>query len=304
MIGTALRRRMEESDWRIYCQSRTIVSAASSIQWVRFDLADPAFDLTGLPAFDVVFHLAGQTSTYAARQDPSRDLLINTAGFVKLLNQLRKQSRQPFVVFAGTATQVGLTDVLPIDEGRCDHPATFYDISKLAAEMYLKQFVAEGWLAGCSLRLANVYGYSHPTQSAERGILDKVFKAALRGAEITIYGDGNYLRDYIFIEDVVSALLAAPAHKEKVNGGHFLVGSGQGISLKDAFARVVDLAAQITGTRARVVHVDPPKDISGIEFRNAIMDTSAYRGATGWAPAFDLAAGLRAAYGSYLGSGV
>lgn len=304
MIGTALLRRVRGSDWTIYCQSRTTISEPLPVRWLRFDLGDPKLELTGAPEFDVVFHLAAQTSSSAARRDPLHDLQVNAAGFLNLLIHLRQQSRRPFVVFVGTATQAGLTDSLPIDEGVCDHPATFYDISKLVAEMYLKQFVRERWLDGCSLRLANVYGYSHPGQSADRGVLDKVFKAAVKGTDIPIYGDGHYLRDYIFVEDVVSALLAAPANKEAVNGRHFFVGSGRGTTLKEAFEQVVDLAAQVTGTRVKIVRVDPPQDIPGIEFRNATMNISAYRNATGWAPTYDLATGLRTAYQRHLGSGV
>ena len=303
MIGTALLRRAKREPWAIYAQGRTNVGEMSpGITWVKFDLCNPKNALAKLPEFDVVFHLAGQTSIYAARDNPKFDLETNAFGFLNLLIHLKQQTLRPFVVFVGTATQVGATESLPINEKHCDHPATFYDISKLTAELYLKQFVSEGWLDGCSLRLANVYGYSREGQSADRGILDKVFRAAIKGEGITIFGDGNYLRDYVFIDDVVSAIVLAPTARERVNGNHFCIGSGQGIALKDAFCKVVDLAAEASGTRAKITHVDPPVELAAIEFRNAIIDASAYSEATGWKPIYDLDAGLRAAFQCHLTS--
>ncbi len=303
MIGTVLLRRARQDAWTIYGQGRTIVdNDLPDINWVMFDLCNPGDALAKLPEFDVVFHLAGQTSTYAARDNPKLDLETNVAGFLNLLTHLKRQTQRPFVVFAGTVTQVGVTERLPINEEHCDHPATFYDISKLTAELYLKQFVAEGWLDGCSLRLANVYGYSLDGQSADRGILDKVFRSAMKGEDVTIYGSGNFLRDYVFIEDVVSAMMLAPTARERVNGRHFCLGSGRSVALKDAFSKVVDLAAEVTGTRARIIHVDPPLNLAAIEFRNAIIDASAYGDATGWRPMYDLDAGLRSAYQGFLAS--
>ena len=80
----------------------------------------------------------------------------------------------PFVVYAGTATEVGLTsNELKVDESYCDRPITFYDISKLTAENYLLQFVREGWLKGCSLRLCNVYGGMKNRKNIERGTYSK-----------------------------------------------------------------------------------------------------------------------------------
>jgi UDP-glucose 4-epimerase len=95
----------------------------------------------------------------------------------------------------GTVTQVGLPNVDIISESLTDNPITFYDVGKLCAELYLKQFVNEGWVYGCSLRLSNVYGGSLESQQKDRGIIDKVTQKVINGEEIVIYGDGNFLRD-------------------------------------------------------------------------------------------------------------
>src|SRR3972149_3463042 len=100
---------------------------------------------------------------------------------------------------------------------------TFYDISKLAAEMYLGQYVREGWIRGCTLRLSNVYGRNKAGQQQDRGVIDKIFSRAMSGKSITIYGDGGYVRDYVFIDDVISAFVLAPEHAEQTNGRTFCI---------------------------------------------------------------------------------
>lgn len=300
LIGSALLDRLRVENYSIFCQSRFAHEDEPDIKWIKLDWVQDSWENISLPAIDIVFHLAGQTSTYRARQNPIEDLYANVSGLLNLLEHFRKQEHPPFVVIAGTATEVGLTESLPIDENFPDRPITFYDISKLTAEMYLKQYVREGWIRGCALRFANVFGRSKAGQQADRGIIDKIFKRAVAGQNITIYGDGNYLRDYIFIDDVVSALLQAAKHKEKTNGRNYYIGSGQGIMLKEAFLKVITMAAAITGVYVKYEYVTPPADLSDIEYRNAVFDISAFRQAAEWTPQYDFDAGLAAAYNGYI----
>jgi nucleoside-diphosphate-sugar epimerase len=296
LIGSALVDRLRGEDHSLFCQSRSAHDDESHVKWIQQDLSAGSWKGVSLPFVDVVYHLAGQTSIYRAREDPIEDLAGNVLGLLNLLEHYKKQAPPPFVVIAGTATEVGLAERLPIDESMPDRPITFYDISKLTAEMYLKQYVREGWVRGCALRIANVFGSSRLGQQADRGIIDRVFERAINGRNITIYGDGNYLRDYVFIDDVVSALVLAAKHSEKTNGRNYYVGSGQSITLKEAFLKIISLAATATGVRSNCEHVEPPTDLSNIEYRNVVLDFSSFRQATGWVPQFDFNAGLEAAY--------
>lgn len=300
LIGSALLDRLLAEKHSVVCLSRSAHEDQPNVKWIEHDLVqDPWSDI---PRFDidVAYHLAGQTSTYRARHNPIEDASVNVLGLLNLMEYCRRLPQPPFVVIAGTATEVGLARQLPINEDTPDQPITFYDISKFAAEMYLMQYVREGWLKGCSLRFANVFGRRTPGQQADRGILDKVFGQAAAGGNITIFGDGSYLRDYLFIDDVVSALILAAENAERTNARHFCIGSGRGVTLKDAFLKVMSLAAEVTGVRASHEHVAPPADLSDIERRNAIVDSSAFRQATGWVPQYDFDAGLNAAYRSPL----
>ena len=300
LIGSTLCEKLLCDGYSIVGLSRTGGVNRRDLQWIRHDLAlDPWGNLPP-HEFDLVFHLAGQTSTYKARQNPIEDASVNVIGTLNLFEYLRAHSSMPFVVIVGTATEVGLSDTLPINEKVRDHPITFYDVSKLAGEMYLMQYVREGWLKGCALRLANVFGRRTDGQQADRGILDKVFSQAKLGKAATIYGDGSYLRDYIFIDDVVAALVAATQNSNKTNGRYFYIGTGKGTTLKDAFSKVVALATGAVDPSSIFQYVPPPNELSPIEFRNVVIDSTAFRQATGWAPKYDFDRGLLAAYGGCL----
>lgn len=300
LIGTALMDRLRGNGNFLICQSRKSHSDETGVKWIRHDLVTESWECLAPFKIDVVYYLAGQTSTYSAKDDPIADLTANVLGLIRLLEYFRMTGQRPFVVLAGTATEVGLSDDLPIEESQPDRPITFYDLSKLTAEMYLKQYVRDGLATGCTLRLCNVFGRRRPGQQRDRGILEKIFARALSGQTITIYGDGNYLRDYIFIDDVVSAFVLAPAYLQQTNGRTFYIGSGQGVTLKDAFLKVAAVAGKASGLVVRHEHVDPPAALSDIEFRNAVTDPSAFSKLTGWVPKYDFDAGIEAAYQEYL----
>lgn len=295
LIGTALSEKLLAEGYELACLSRADHLDQKYVRWIKHDLARDSWETLPKLKIDVVFHLAGQTSAYQARKDPAENAKANILGSINLFEYLRSLSKMPFVVTAGTATEVGLSEKLPICESMCDRPITFYDISKLAAEMYLMQYIREGWLRGCSLRLGNVFGRINNQQNADRGVLDRVFSQALSGKSITIYGDGSCLRDYIFIDDVISALVAAIKNPDETCGHYFYIGTGKGTSLTDAFTKVVAIAEKQTGSSSLIQYVLPPEDLSPIEYRNSIIDSTAFYQATGWIPIYDLDSGLIAA---------
>lgn len=297
MIGCALVERLLREHWSVVGLSRrSQPQSHPKLTWLSADICHLSERINGLSEVDTVFHLAGQTSSATAKLDPIVDLNVNVVGLLRLLRAVSQQRKKPHVVIAGTATEVGIARQLPVGEGEIDKPLTFYDISKLTAEMYLKQFVREDLVSGCCLRLSNVFGASTAEQQADRGIIDKSFKRAMAGESLQIFGDGNYLRDYIHVDDVVSAFIAASAHREAVNGRHFVIGTGVGVLLKDAFRIVADIAEELTGRAVELNHVDVPMGLSPMEFRNFVADTTAFRGVTNWKPTLDLRSGLLKSY--------
>lgn len=244
-----------------------------------------------LAGVDIIYHFAAQTSVYVAQDDAYADFQANVVPMLNLLETCRNKKLNPIVLFSGTVTQAGLVESLPVDETCNDMPITVYDMHKLIAENYLKYYCHERVVRGATLRLANVYGPG-PSGNAGRGVLNMMIQKALAGQELTIYGKGDCLRDYVYIDDVVAAFLTAAKNIDSVNGKHFIIASGQGCTLAQAINLVADQAAMRTEQRVEVTHIEPPSAMSPIEARNFVADTGLFERATGWRSKYSLIEGI------------
>nr|NQU89046.1 NAD-dependent epimerase/dehydratase family protein [Bacteroidota bacterium] len=241
---------------------------------------------------DIVYHFAAQTSVYAADENPLADLKINVLPMLNLLKTCRNMGRQPVIIFSGTVTEVGIPKSLPVNETHEDCPITIYDLHKLMAENYLKYYSQQGIVKGTILRLPNVYGPGPKSSSADRGILNMMIQRALRGEDLTLYGKGDNLRDYIYVKDVINAFLVAGIKIDVLNGCHFVIGSGIGHTLKEAFESVVERVKIITGRTVNVVRVKPPQAQSPIDTRDFVADVTAFKSLTNWEPNYTLQSGI------------
>ena len=147
-------------------------------------------------------------------------------------------------------------------------------------------------LRACSLRLANVYGYGAASINSNRGILNAMLGRAVRGEPLTLFGDGSYVRDFVHLDDVVAAFLAAITSERTADGGHYVIASGRGHRLAEAFALIAQEALAQTGRRIEVRRVPEPDDLHPIERRNFIGNSHRFSDLTGWQPRIALAAGL------------
>jgi nucleoside-diphosphate-sugar epimerase len=300
-LGTNLVRRLAphiaSSGGRVRILSRrgsSLAEPASGIEVERVtgDLRDPGLWPLLVEGMDLIFHLAAQTSVYAAEEDPLTDHEINVVATLRLLEAARRGGRGPAIILAGTATQAGLTRALPVDESVPDAPVTIYDLHKMMAENYLRYYVACGHVRGASLRLSNVYGPGPASGSADRGVLNVFVRRALRGETLTVYGEGFGLRDYVYVDDAVEAFAGAARGIDRIDGGYFVIGTGQGTSIRDAVARVAARVEARTGRRPQVAHVPPPRPPSPIEARDFVANSARFRDATGWSARVSLDEGI------------
>ena len=296
-IASGIIRLLKDIECRIILLDRTAADFSPSagkakLENVAADIKDPDIWTKVLPGADFVYHLAAQTSTYAANENPLGDSEINVLPLLRILETCRSARLKPAIVFSSTVTVTGIAQKLPVDETQAGAPVTVYDLHKLAAENYLAYYAERGYVRGAALRLSNVYGPGPKSASSDRGILNMMMRKALAGEELTVYGSGEYLRDYVYIEDVASAFLLAAARMESVNGGRFIIGSGQGHTIAEAINLVADRAAVRTGRRVKVSHVQPKTAQSPIEERNFVADSGRFSRATGWKAHVSLAAGI------------
>lgn len=259
---------------------------------VAADFSDVEVWRHALEGVDIVFHFAAQTSVSVANADPVADHRANVLPMMYMLETCHKENLKTTILFSGTVTEAGFTSRIPVDETHTDEPVTIYDLHKLIAEQYLKYYVRVGSVRGAVLRLSNVYGPGPESRAVGRGVLNGMIRKALSGEKLTIYGDGNNIRDYIYVGDVVRAFLMAGIRIEQVNGKHFVIGSGKGHSIAEAVYLVSERVRSITGRTVPVVHVNPSHSGSPIERRDFIADTTLYTSGTGWSANISLTEGI------------
>lgn len=296
-LGTNLMAYLRNIDCQIVCLDKAEAmikpkDTVSKIVYIREDIQNNAIWERALERVDIVFHFAAQTSVHVANQNPFKDFDVNVKPMVQLLEVCRQRVWHPAVLFSGTVTEAGIPTYLPVDESHPDKPITIYDLHKFMAENYLKYYANQKIVKGAILRLANVYGPGPKSSSADRGVLNMMIHRALQGENLTLYGKGDYLRDYIYVGDVARAFLMAGASIEYINGQHFVIGSGEGRTLEESFGLVAERARLKTGKRVQVVNIEPPTPQSPIEARNFIANSHRFSQLTGWSASYSLCEGI------------
>jgi len=249
---------------------------------------------------DYIFHLAAQTGVAEADKNPVDDALQNVIGSLRILTAAREQGDIIFMM-AGAATECGLTSTPTVSETIRDNPETLYDLNKLHVENYLKYFCKKKWIKGTCLRLANVYGPGVKSSNSSRGILNHVIRTAISGQDVYTFDGGMFIRDYVYLDDVIHAFLLAGQQIEKLNGSHYVIGSGVGTTLKDAFSKVIDLVKEKTNATPILKNTNTNNG-AAIDKRDFIADISAFHTATGWKPATPLNNGIAKTVDAFLRS--
>ena len=292
-IGRRLCVELERAGHEVTAFSRQRFEKSSHYQWVFWDLSGNLFEFHNIAPPDVVFHLAAQTSAYQARQNLPGDVNTNVLGFVGLLDALRKTDSFPHVILTGAATEVGITTGDVVSDSDPDDPRTFYDVGKVTQRLYLKQAALEGWIEGTTLRLPNVYGAVRGDASKDRGFLNLSIRRALLGETLSYYSDGSYIRDFLHVDDVVTALIGAMDHRRLVSGETFLIGTGKGTPIRKALAEIAREVQRVTHRPVDVIDSVPPEGMYDIERRNAIIDSTRFRNLIGWEPHISLEEGIQ-----------
>ena len=308
-IGSALTQELEKYSLKIIRISRKQLTPKDGVEdWV-LDLNKKSSWIKIVNRSDIIFHLSGNTSIYDAEKDPKESLISTLFPIIQLINASKKLSRIPRVIFSSTATVYGLTEVLPVLETKRPSPITVYDLHKFFAEQQLLVASSSNIIDAISLRLANVYGPS-PTESLsqDRGILSKITKKRFALKNLQIYGNGDYLRDYIYIDDVVNAFLHASVMDYDIllnkNQISLNVASGKGTSVKEVFDLISREVEKITGIRGDIENVAWPEEVNEIEKRNYIGSIELIKSLTGWQPSVSLEEGIRLLVKHYSKEGI
>lgn len=195
------------------------------VELLEGDIRNPETCNHAMIGIDHVIHLAANTGVQPSIKNPDFDFEINTAGTFNLLLAARNNKVNKFI-FASSGASVGECEP-PIHEEVPAHPMSPYGSSKLCGEAYCSAFNKSYGLETISLRFSNVYG---PKSYNKSSVVAKVINRAIKGEIIEINGDGNQTRDFIFVLDLVEAILSSL--KTKTKGGQiFQIATGKEISI-------------------------------------------------------------------------
>jgi UDP-glucose 4-epimerase len=260
---------------------------------VEADVRDAAPMREAVAGCDVVFDLAGRSGAVRSLEDPFTDLDVNCRGALVLLEAVRASSPSAKLVFPGSRLEYGRVDALPVSEDAPMSPLCMHAVHKVAVEQYLAIYRQLYGLRSTIVRLTNPYGAGQPAGRVAYGIVNRMIELALENQPLPVYGDGAQRRDYIYIDDVVDALMGIGA-TTATDGHVFNLGSGVGTSFVD----MAQMVATLVGG-GRVVFEPWPALAGRIETGDFVADVSRLGGALGWQPSTTLADGLRRTIDSY-----
>ena len=248
---------------------------------------------------EAVLHFAAQINVRKSVVEPDFDAASNVVGTVQLLEAAAQAGVQRFVFSSTGGAIYGEQDYFPADEQHGIHPKCPYGVSKRAAELYLEYYAQYCGVQTVALRFANVYG---PRQNpkGEAGVVAIFVDRLLAGKTLTVYGTGEQTRDFVYVGDVVKAVLAAGTAELPDRFSVFNVGRG----IETTVNQVVESLKTVWNEEAAgyahaPFHVEYAAALPGEQMRS-VIDPAKIGRELGWKPTVELAAGLRQTIQSFL----
>ena len=283
-VGTNLCRRLIGSGARVraFGRSRTFAKGLAGVEWQQGKFEDLAALTPAVAGCDVVFHLIQATTPHSANIDMAGDLRASVTPTLALLDACREANVKRIVFMSSGGTVYGAAEEIPTRETAPTEPITAYGIVKLTIEKFLALHEHLHGLSFRVLRVANPFGpFQLPAKN--QGLIAMLLSRAMKGQSTQIWGDGSVVRDYVFIDDVVDALLTAATDTsaERI----FNIGSGRGRSVRDVIAAIeAELGAPVPVEWTAGRPIDVPVSVLAIERARDVL---------GWVPKTEFAQGLK-----------
>jgi len=255
--------------------------ADPAIEIVEGDAACPSDFFRAAHGVRVIVDLAYTTVPGTSMANPEQDVLGNVASAVSWLSRLGQTGVERVVSVSSGGTVYGVPRYFPIDEEHPTHPISSYGITKLAIEKYVAMYSALANVGHAIVRPSNVYG---PGQRTDRGqgIVGVLLDRMMRGEAFDMWGTGRSVRDYLYVDDVVAALVAVIEYRGPVTV--FNVSTGVGHSVLE----VVETVERHTGCRSTVRHLAA----RGFDVPANVLTSARLAAETGWTPHTSLDDGI------------
>jgi UDP-glucose 4-epimerase len=264
---------------------RNVATIASDVRIARHDIADADSIRPLLKNLDVIFNLAGEISHTHSMDYPERDLDINTRAQMLFLRECGRTAPGIRIVYTSTRQVYGKPEYLPVDELHPIAPVDYNGVSKNAASQYHLMLARTGVLDAAVARLTNIYGPRLAVNVPCQGVLSVFFMRLLLGLPIEIFGDGQQLRDPLYVDDAVEALLRIGA-VEKLESRVYNVGGPDALAL-----------GEIAGVLCRLAGAAPPtyrafpRELSKIDIGSFAADCTRIERELQWKPKISIEEG-------------
>lgn len=254
----------------------------SSVHFTRGDVRDVPRLWTLLQGVTCVYHLAARVSVPESILYPREYNEVNVGGTVCLMEAARDVGVRR-VVLGSSGAVYGDQASQPIPETAWPRPRSPYAVSKLSSEAYVSTLGALNGIETVCLRIFNAFGPGQPVPASHAPVVPQLLRQALTGGSLVVFGTGRQTRDFVYIDDVVDALVAAST--AKANDRPVInVGSGQELSINDLVAKI----ARVTGRKVSVLH--SPAESGGVS--RLVADLTQARARLGFEPRVQVERGL------------
>jgi UDP-glucose 4-epimerase len=253
------------------------------VHFTRGDVSDRPKLWTLLQEVDVVYHLAARVSVPESILYPRDYNLVNVGGTVALMEAMRDVGVRR-VVLASSGAVYGDLGEQPLEESDTPNPRSPYAVSKLAAEYYVRTIGGLWGIETVGLRIFNAYGPGQHLPASHPPVVPYFLRQALRSGTLVVHGDGSQTRDYVYVDDVVSAMVAAST-APNIDGLVINVGSGTETSVRELVKKVLDVT---TGSPEVIYNSKTSGGVSRME-----ADLRCARDKLNFRPSIKLSDGLR-----------
>jgi len=250
---------------------------------IQGDIRDDELALRACRGIDVIVHLAANSGVIPSIENPRLDCLTNVIGTLNYLEGARHNQVKRFVFASSGGTVIG-NCTPPIHEEMTPHPVAPYGASKSAGEGYCSAYFGTFGVETVVLRFGNVYGVG---SNHKNSVVAKFIRRAKEGKTLEIYGDGTQTRDFIYIGDLIEAILKA-ATVEGIGGEVFQIATNAETTINELAEKLVPIL-QEANLNTEIRHISP---LSG-EVKRNFADTSKAKQMLGWQAKTDLETGLR-----------
>ncbi|RJQ37760.1 NAD(P)-dependent oxidoreductase [Candidatus Microgenomates bacterium] len=247
-----------------------------------------------LESIDVIYHCASTVDNYNILTDPYIDVETNIEGTIRLLEILKTLPKKPKIIYPSTffiyGNEYERTKV-PINEESKTDPLAIYPATKLCSENIIKLYSRLYGIPYLICRLTNVYGENEDFNNKKKGALNFLVMQAIKGETLNIYNGGNFYRDYIYVDDVVSALTFL---EKKKKNDTFLIGYGEPVLFRD----IINFIYETIGKEQKIVEIEAPSFHKAVGITNFVADISKINN-LGWEPKIDFKEGIKRIVDNY-----